>query len=337
VNFSYLMRLLCLCLASFFLLHLALGLLVSLTASWLIRTALRMEARLAARLLLALRLLPAGLAALVVVGICMPSYLWLEPGASAEQVGWACLAAALLGLTVLGVSGARTWGAYHRSRRYIRQCESRGRKIRLGAEPMPVFVVTGVDPLVALTGVFRQRLMISQLVKRTLSPQQLTAVLRHERAHGMSRDNLKRLAILLSPGLLPFFRGFGGMERAWAVAAEWAADDRATAGNRRRALSLASALVSVARLHEAQLSWHRSPPIPTLLATSLLADCAGLGARVDRLFRPVPYPSLRRAEIRSSAILKAAAGLTLAAGAASMMLLPAILHAVHELLEDLIR
>jgi hypothetical protein len=333
VNFPYLMRLWCLCLASFFLLHLALGLLVSLTAPWVIPTALRMDARLAARLLLALRLLPSGLAALVVAGICAPSYLWLEPDASAEEVGWGCLAAAALGLTVLGVSVARGLGAYRRSRHYIRQCERLGRKTHPGRQPMPEFVVTGQAPLVALTGIFRQRVMISQLVKRALSPEQLAAVLRHERAHGMSRDNLKRLSILLSPGLLPFFRGFGGLERAWAVAAEWAADDRATQGNRRRALSLASALVQVARLHAAQPASQPASQVAPLLATSLLADGAGLGARVDRLLRPAP----RRQEIQSSPILKATAALTLAAGMAGMMLQPAILHSVHELLEELIR
>ena len=329
MNFPYLMRLWCLCLASFFLLHLALGLLAAVTAPWVIRTAFRMEARLAARLLLALRLLPAGLAALVVAGICTPSYLWLEPDAAAEEVGWGCRVAAILGFGVLSVSVARGSGAYRRSQHYIRQCQRRGRQTRLDGAPMPVCVVTGEAPLVALTGIFRQRLMISLLAMRALSPVQLDAVLRHERAHGRSRDNLKRLLILLAPGLLPFFRGLCGLERAWAMAAEWAADDRATEGNRRRALSLASALVRVARLNAPQPSWLPAP----LLATSLLADGAGLGARVDRLLRTAP----RRAETTPSPILQATAGLTLAAGMAGVMLQPATLHSVHELLEELIR
>jgi len=329
MNFPYLMRLWCLCLASFFLLHLALGLLVSLMAPWVIRTAFRLEARLAARLLLALRLLPAGLAALVVAGICTPSYLWLEPQASAEEVGWGCRVAAILGLGVLSLSGVRGSGAHRRGNRYIRQCESRGRQTRLGGERMPVCLVTGEAPLVALTGIFRHRLMISELVPRALSPRQLAAVLRHERAHGRSRDNLKRLLILLSPDLLPFSRVFGELERAWALAAEWAADDRATEGNRRRALTLASALVRVARLNAAQ----PAPLLAPLLATSLLADGTGLGVRVDRLLRSAP----RRAEVRSSPVLKAAAGLTPAAALAVLMLQPATLRSVHELLENLIR
>jgi beta-lactamase regulating signal transducer with metallopeptidase domain len=225
----------------------------------------------------------------------------------------------------LGVSLARGSRAYRRSNRYIRECERRGRDTRLAGESRPVCVLTGAAPLVALTGIFRPRLLISQLVIRALSAEQLAAVLRHERAHRMSLDNLKRLLILLSPGLLPFFRGFDALEQAWAVAAEWAADDRATKGNRRWALTLASALVRVARLNTAQ-------PFP-LLATSLLGDQAGLSARVDRLLNPAP----RRQEIQASPILKATAGLTLAAGIAGVMLQPTMLHSVHELLEDLIR
>ena len=325
MNLPYLMRLWCLSLASFFLLHVALGLLVSLTAPWAIRTASGMEARLAARLLLILRLLPAGLAALIVAGICAPSYLWLEPEASAERVGWGCLLPAMLGLAVLSVSMARGLRIYSRSNRYIRQCERRGWKTSLGRGRMPVCVVAGEAPLVALAGIVRSRLMISRLVMSALSPEQLAAVLRHERAHGISRDNLKRLLILLSPNLLPFFRGFGALDRAWAVATEWAADDLATEGSTRRALALASALVRVARLS--------APPPLRLLATSLLADGAGLSARVDRLLHPAPH----RKEAHASPILKALAGLTLAAGLAGLMLQPATLHSVHELLEDLIR
>jgi hypothetical protein len=325
MTFPYLIRLWCLCLASFFLLHLALGLLVSLIAPWAIRTASRMEARRSARLLLSLRLLPAGFAALVVAGICAPSYLWLEPAGGTEDVGWGCLLPALFALAVLGESLARAFRAYRRSTLYIRQCERRGRKTLLGAARMPVWVIDEVAPLVAVTGILRPRLLMSQPVMRALSPEQLAAVLRHERAHRTSRDNLKRLLILLSPGLVPFYRGFGALDRAWALAAEWAADDRATAGNRRRALSLASALVRVARL--------RVPEASPLLGTSLLADGAELSSRVDRLLHPAP----RRRETPSNPILRAAASLTLAAGMAGIMLQPAMFHSVHELLEDLIR
>src|SRR5690349_4359413 len=98
---SYMVRLVCLLLASFFLVHLVLGLAVAWIAPAAVRIAERMRARSAARFLLALRLLPPILAIGIVAGLCAPSYLWLEPDAGTEEVGLACLAAALLGLAIL--------------------------------------------------------------------------------------------------------------------------------------------------------------------------------------------------------------------------------------------
>jgi len=90
---SYLVRLFCLCLAVFFLIHSVAGLAVALSVPRAIRAARRMRPRGAERFLLMLRLLPAALALLVVAGVCVPSYLWLEPEISAEEVGAGCLTA----------------------------------------------------------------------------------------------------------------------------------------------------------------------------------------------------------------------------------------------------
>jgi hypothetical protein len=321
--FTYVPRLVCLCLASFFLVHLVLGLLVSLTASRAIRRASRMDAPSAARFLLALRLLPAGVATLVVAGVCAPSYLWLEPEAAAEEVGMACLAAALLGQIILAFSIARGLRAFRRSLQYIRHCRRVGRQTSLPGPPEPVWIVDGAAPLLALTGIVRPRLVISQPVVNALSSGQLAAVLRHEHAHRLSHDNLKRLVVLLSPGLFPFFRGFDKLERARARFTEWAADDRAVDGDGRRSLSLATALVRVARLGAAA----PAPP----LATSLLADSQDLSARVDRLLHP-------RAQSRPpNPHLATAAALACVALLAAVVLNPATLPAVHQLLERLIQ
>ncbi len=319
--FTYIPRLICLCLACFFLVHLALGLLVSLAASRAIRRASRMDARLASRFLLALRLLPAGAAVLVVAGVCIPSYLRLEPEAPVEEVGVACVAAALLGLIILAFSTARGLRAFGRSLQYIRQCRHAGRETKIPNEAAPVWLVKGAAPLLALTGIVRPRLVISRPLLRALSSSQLAAVLRHEHAHRLSHDNLKHLVILLSPGLLPFFRGFDKLERAWARFAEWAADDRAVDGDSRRSLALATALVRVARLGSAA-----SAPA---LATSLLADSQDLSARVERLLNP-------RANSTPRNLLPAAAVLAFAAILAAVMLNPATLPAVHQLLERLV-
>ena len=103
----YLLRLLCLCLAAFFVIHSVVGLLVALSGPAAVRIARRMRPRSAGRFLLALRLLPAALALFVVAGLCVPSYLWLEPEINAEEVGAACLAAAVLAAALWTISTAR--------------------------------------------------------------------------------------------------------------------------------------------------------------------------------------------------------------------------------------
>ena len=165
-------------------------------------------------------------------------------------------------------------------------------------------------------------MVISRPLLRALSSSQLAAVLRHEHAHRLSHDNLKRLVILLSPGLFPFFRGFDNLERAWARFTEWAADDRAVDGDGRRSLSFAAALIRVARLGAAA----PAPP----LATSLLADSQDLSARVDRLLHPRAKSMPRNPHLATAAVLAFPALL------AAVMLNPATLPAVHQLLERLI-
>jgi beta-lactamase regulating signal transducer with metallopeptidase domain len=322
----YLARLVCLCLAAFFLLHAALGLAVSLLTPWAVRAAGRIEPVHGARLLLGLRLFPPACAIFVVAGLCTPSYLLLEPQGALEEMGAACMAAALAGLAVWGVSVARASRAMVRSARHIRQCRDRSREIRLPGERHTVWVIESAAPCVMLIGVFRPRIVVSSAVLAALSAEQLSAVIRHERAHGVHRDNLNRLLLLLAPGMLPSASGFRKLELAWARLAEWAADDRAVAGKTRRSLSLAAALVRVARLGSAA-------PAPAL-ATSLMAAGADLFERVDRLLGPAHRATPRR---HREPILIASASLLLMGALIAMVAHPVTLHSAHECLEFLIQ
>ena len=322
----YLARLLCLCLAAFFLVHAALGLPVWALTPWAVRYSSRILPVHGARVLLGLRLFPAAVALFVVAGLCTPSYLWLEPKGAPEPTGPACLAAALMGLAICGLSLARAARAVARSQRHIRQCRIRSREMRLPGERAAAWVVDGSAPCVMLAGVLRSRLVISRNVVAALSPEQLSAVIRHERAHGSSRDNFKRLLVLLAPGILPFAASFRELERAWAKLSEWTADDRAAAGKARRSLSLAAALVRVARLGSAV-----STPV---LATSLMADGADLSERVDRLLRPARRTARRG---HREPVLTVSAGLLLTGALVAVMVHPVTLYSAHECLEFLIQ
>jgi len=296
----YVWRLVCLALASFFMIHFALALILRCATPWAIRMAERLGPHVAARFLLALRLTPASLAALVVAALCIPSYLWLEPTYTTENVGLGCILASFCGIAIWIAAAARAMRSYIRSRQLIRGCET---------------------PLLALAGIVHPRVVISPEVLSALTPEQLDAALRHEEAHRISHDNLKRLLLLLSPGLFPGVTGFAALERAWSRVTEWSVDDRAVAGSSERSLSLAAALVRVARLGGAA---------PAMM-TSLLGDRADLATRVDRLLRG-PAIIARPTTTKTIWFVVAAAAIACAAA----ILQPATLSTVHRLLETLV-
>jgi len=277
------------------------------------------------------RLFPAGFSLFVVAGLCTPSYLWLEPKDEPEAMGWACLAAAVLGLALWGWSLGRAARTLGRSFGHVRECRSRSREMRLPGERRAAWAIDRAAPSVMLVGVFRPRLVISRSIVAALSAEQLAAVIRHERAHALSHDNFKRLLALLAPGILP---GLVHLERGWAKLAEWAADDRAAGGSARASLSLASALVRVARLGSAG-----RPPGPAgrplgPLATALLAEGADLSERVDRLLDPARRAARRR---NREPVLSASGGLLLTGALLAVLAHPVTLHSAHELLELLIQ
>jgi hypothetical protein len=327
----YLLRLLCLCFASFFVLNAAAGLLLTLSSNPAIRFAESRKPSAAARFLLALRILPLALATLFVLLLCVPSYLWLEPAATAERVGLFCVSLGLLGAATWSVSIARASICLLRSLRQNRLCRSVGREWHVPGGPSsvvviePLIVIQEEAPILALSGFLHPRLLISRSVLCALSAEELDAALRHEHAHRTSGDNAKRLLILLAPDIFPFVRMLRTIERSWAKFAEWAADDQAAAGDARRAVALAAALVQVARLGS-------GPRLP-VLSTSLLACDRDLSARVDRLLQAAPVA--RAGNLRTNPLLGSDRFL-LAGCVAALVLAPAALSFVHELLELLL-
>ena len=327
----YLLRLLSLSFASFFVLNLVVGVLLTIFSKSAVRLAESRTPTAAARFLLALRILPFVLAALFVLGLCVPSYLWLEPGATAERIGTTCAVLGILGAAICSLSLIRTTRALRVSMRHYRLCRSVGHESHVPGGPSsglviePVVVVQEEAPILALSGLLRPRLLISLSVLRALSAEELDAALRHERAHRTSRDNAKRLLIVLAPDIFPFVRTLRTIERSWAKFAEWAADDQATAGDPSRAVCLAAALVQVARMGA-------GPRLP-ILSTSLLACDRDLSARVDRLLHVSPGSTVHTHE---SHRWPRRVGFLLAVSCAALLFAPSALSLVHELLERLL-
>ena len=322
----YALRLVCICLASFFLVNAAACLLTALASRVAIRIAESMRPRSAARFLFALRVFPSALGAAAVLGLCVPSYLWLEPQAASERIGVACMLLAILGAICWSSSLVRVSRALGASARLYRAWQLSGCETLLPGETANAVVVSNDAPLLTLVGVFYPRLVVSQSVLCSLSAEQLHLALQHENSHRSSRDNLKRLFLLLAPAPVPFFRGFSSFERHWARLSEWAADDEAVQGDSRRALSLADALLRLARLGE--------PPRLTFLHTAFLAADHDLSARVDRLLTVDPLPARTFSSARALAI---GSGLAMSACVAVLLALPATLPPVHRLLELFLR
>lgn len=328
---SYSLRLLFLCLASFFLLHALAG-----AAAWLaerraIRLAERASARSGARFLFWMRILPPGIALAFVAGVCVPSYLRYESNMAGERVGFICVTLAVLGALVWVFALARGLRAALHSFRFERLCRRTGSTMRLAGKPSQMLVVEAPHAFLVQSGVLRPRIVISQALLANLSGAELDAALRHERAHWAFRDNGKRLLFAFLPEILPVGQAYRAIERAWAKFTERAADDSASASGPQGALSLAAALVHLARLQ----SDTRMSMLITRAASSLagLAGEDDLPGRVERLLARDPAICVR--EPAYTQILWGATGV-LIAGAAALLASPALLSSVHEILERLV-
>ncbi|MGH9414037.1 MAG: hypothetical protein ACRD0Y_09900 [Terriglobales bacterium] len=325
VLLPYWTRLLCMLLATGAVAYVAGAVLASAAAPLVVR---RMQTwqdgapERAGGIALTLRLSPLIAAALASVVLCLPSYMWLEPRRGhAEYMSPICLGLALAGVAGLGWMALRAARAAVAGQRFRRRaqasgqsCEIQGRRVR---------VLTGAVPSMAVSGVWHPVLTVSQTAHLQLSPEQLSVGIAHEGAHVTARDNLKRLLILTTPLAGAAARA---LEETWARLAEWAADDRAVAGDAPRSLALAETLVTLARLST------QSACTPVLALASALERGWGseLSERVARLlaFERAPRPPRRQQPWLGYAIV----GVVLWA-----MLQPTTLLTAHAVLERLVR
>ena len=260
-------------LAVFMLLYVSLSLAVSRGWNLIRRWFQPRSARSSADLLFILRVLPLALSSVVTLGFTLPSFLLLEPRSTNEAIGSAPLALGFCCLILIGVGVARAWMAQLRaSRALVKWLDGSmlmGSQVTKSGEAVPVFR-TGKDaPTLTVAGVCAPKVLVSEAAVAMLSPAELRTALRHEIAHALRYDNLKKLVFRFS-----VFPAMAGLEHAWSEETEMAADDAAVSSFN-DALDLAAALIKVSRLGTMESSGE--------LTMALLHSSTALRARVQRL------------------------------------------------------
>lgn len=249
-------------------------------------TGLRPETR--ARFAFTMRVMPIVIAATIGLAFIVPSFVLYEPPNSGERVGLKL--AAIIAIAAFGISAAgyRIFASWWRTRRLLAEWTGGAVPIAIDGFKIPVLKLRHSFPVFAVVGIVRPRLFVAEHVLETLDDQERAAVLQHEIGHISASDNLKRLSMKLCGDLtvVPIGRG---LDLDWSEAAEVAADEYAVAaGDRNTALSLAGALIKIARIMP-----EVAPPMP---AVSYAYGATGemLARRVRRLIqladRDAPRP-----------------------------------------------
>src|SRR5512143_3895084 len=171
---------------------------------------------------LALRLAPAALSMLFVTVLCVPSYWQYEPREATEGFDITLTTIAVLGIALLLTSAVRGIAAWRSASRRVDDWIRHADKAVVGTTPC--FIVDSDRPMIALSGVWRHRLVVTRGLVEALTGAELAAAIAHELGHRRAWDNVKRLAMRSAPDFLGTSRVARAFERRWAAAAEHSAD-----------------------------------------------------------------------------------------------------------------
>jgi len=229
--------------------------------------------RSAADLLFALRILPLALSSVVTFAFTLPSFLLLEPRSTNEAIGTAPLALGFCCLILLAAGIARAAiaqrKASHALVKWLDGSILMESQIRESGNTVPIFRTGNDAPTLTVAGLCEPKVLVSEAAVATLNPPELRTALRHEIAHALRYDNLKKLVFRFS-----VFPAMADLEHAWSEETEMAADDAAVS-TFHDALDLAAALIKVSRLGPMESS--------SELTMALLHSSTALSARVHRL------------------------------------------------------
>jgi len=208
----------------------------------------KLSAHARAEVLFALRALPSALALICAGILILPAYLAYEPRVTHEIVSTKLAMLALLSATGLVFALWRACRSWLATRSLLRGWSHLSQRIDLYDLTIPTFRIEHSFPIIAVVGSVKPRLFIAAKVLDALTKEELAAAIAHERGHLFARDNLKRLSLRACRDLLMLVPLGRSLDRAWAQAAEAAADEHAARENPDRALNLASALIKIAKM-----------------------------------------------------------------------------------------
>src|SRR5258708_28949763 len=250
----------------------------------------RRPARTRAEVLFALRVGPTALSLFSVTLFLVPSYLGYEPYKTSEIVSKNLAALAILstlGVTLALWRALRSWFA---TRALLQEWLAGAVPIELGGASIPTFRISNSFPIIAVVGIFRPRLFIAARVLATLSGEELKAAIAHEGGHLAGHDNFKRALLRAGRDALMIVPCGRILDRAWAEAAECAADEYAAKRSPEIALNLASALVKIAKM--VPVGARATIPLAAFLVG--VEETRGVKARVRRLLEIASNGHLRR-------------------------------------------
>jgi Zn-dependent protease with chaperone function len=213
-----------------------------------------------------------------VLTLFIPSYVAFEPRPADEVINLKIAVMATVAAFGLALMAWRALVLWRATRRLTVAWLSHAEKIALDGLSIPAFRFTHRFPVLAVVGVFRPRLFIADSVLNVLDEDELAAALTHEAAHIAAHDHFKLSMMRACRDVFATLPGSGALERAWAEEAESAADEQAARAGTAVALSLAAALIKIARL---------TPEAKTAIlpvgAYLIGDDSGGVGRRVQRL------------------------------------------------------
>lgn len=279
------------------------------------------------RMALALRLAPGVISIAAVAVIVVPAFVWFEPVRAVgpvERFGLGGGALAIAGAVLLALAMRRGARAVARTRRAMRTVTVGARRTGMTRSGVPILLTDSPVPAMVLDGIVRPRLYVSRSVQSVLTDEELELAIAHELAHHAALDNAKRRLLAFVPDTVGGSAAARDLEARWRSEAELAADARAAGQHASGAVTLASALVKVARL--------RAGHSPLDLDRAAFHDGRPVAERIHRLLADMPAAANPQPPLRAIAAVVALGGLIALAAAPDML---AVVHQVTEFLVHL--